>query len=96
MPSCDASQLRSWIQHIQAAVAEQDWPRVQQLDALMQRWVRSGPLPAYAAAWREAADAHAQALQACQSAKEEVAQQLRALQNNQEAQKAYAWQEALA
>jgi hypothetical protein len=99
MPSFDAARYTQMTHQLHQAVQAQDWPRLGQLDALIQRWIEaaaSTPVSdAEQAAWRQVAQAHAKALQACVVARQAASAQLQSLQNSQEAQKAYAWQEVL-
>lgn len=99
MPSCDPARLYAMAQHVQIAAQTADWERLGQLDALIQRWAQEVALSeqdgAQLQAWQALAQTHAQAFDACSAARQEAAAQLFSLQNSQEAQKAYAWQEIL-
>ena len=101
MPSSNAAGLQSMAQQLQMAAAGQDWLRVAQLDQLLGQWLQAGAVPAQSLsaemqlAWRQVQSAHDQALQACQRAKGHARVQLDQLQQSQEAQQAYAWQEVL-
>lgn len=99
MPSFDAARYALMAQQLQRAAESQDWRRLGQLDVLIRGWIEAAEPAtvgdAEKAAWRQVAKAHAQALQACAFARQEVSEQLQKLQNSQEAQKAYAWQEVL-
>lgn len=99
MPSVDADRWRAMTLQLQQAAEQQDWSRVQKLDQLLQQWLQQ--LSASEADALPAADkallmrTHAMAHQACTEAKQQARVQLQQLENQQEAQKAYAWQEVL-
>lgn len=99
MPSFDPVRLYAMAQHVQVAVQAADWERLRQLDTLIHRWAQESALAeqdgAQLQAWQALTQAHAQAFDACSAARQEAAAQLFSLQNSQEAQKAYAWQEIL-
>jgi hypothetical protein len=98
MPVSDVARLRALSQQISAAGKSQDWERLRQLDSLLAQWIELPPavLPDDAevhSVWRELMESHIQARKACQQSLQEVSAQLRGLQNQSEAHKAYAWQE---
>lgn len=99
MPSFDTAKLSVMANQLLQASEAQDWVRLQQLDGLLAHWAQASQQDtvdvAQRQAWRTLLQAHAQALHKCRSAKQAVAVQLRSLNNSQEAQKAYAWQELL-
>ena len=99
MPSFDTLKLCGMASQLLQASQAQDWVRLQQLDGLLSQWVQASQHStmdvAQRKAWRDLLQAHAQALHHCCIAKQAVAAQLRSLNNSQEAQKAYAWQELL-
>ena len=98
MPVSDVARLRALAQQISTARQSQDWERLRQLDSLLTQWLLLPPaeLPddmELHTVWRVVMESHAQARAACQQALQEVNAQLRGLQNQSEAHKAYAWQE---
>lgn len=99
MPSFDIARSQSMAQQLRVAADAQDWTRLAQLDALVQRWIEAADMSQWSVAeqdaWKHIAHAHAHALQICTCAKQDAALQLQQLQHSQEAQKAYAWQEVL-
>lgn len=102
MLACNLASLAAVAQQLRAAAAQQDWLRVAQLDQVLALWLREPQNMAnvasqreWRAAWQQVREAHAQAWLACQQAKAEAGAQLQQLQQSQEAQQAYAWQEVL-
>lgn len=99
MPSFDAAHYQLLAQQLRVAADTQDWARLGQLDTLIRRWIDAANGAALNVtekdAWQQVVHAHTYALKACQVARQEAAAQLQQLQNSQEAQKAYAWQEVL-
>ena len=100
MPVSDVARLHALAQQLVDAGSTQDWERVQQLDQLVVQWLAtpSGGMPQdlkARAAWQQVAQAHAHARSACQVALNEAGTRLRDLHNQNEAHKAYAWQEQL-
>ena len=98
MPVSDLPRLQALAQQLAAAGADQDWERLAQLDRLTQQWAQQPPaaLPddaAVQAAWRQIVQAHGQARAACRLALAEAGARLRDLPHQNEAHKAYAWQE---
>lgn len=95
MPSSEAHTLRVLAQQLLAASTAQDWMRLGQLDALVAKSLQQAQGQSLLAEWALVRQAHAQALEACKLAREQAHIELRNLQNSQEAQKAYAWQQVL-
>lgn len=95
MPSSEAHTLRVLAQQLFAAGSAQDWERLGQLDALVAQCLQQAPSQLLLAEWALVRQAHAQALTACKLARDQAHTELRNLQNSQEAQKAYAWQQVL-
>lgn len=98
MPAGDISCWRSMALQLQQAADQQDWERVRKLDQLLVQWLHSPAFAGQAEHRQEQAlllQTHQQVLQACRQAREAAWQNLHGLEKQQEAQKAYAWQETL-
>lgn len=96
MPASDVQRLQALTQHLRLASSSQDWARVELLDHMVSEWAAKLPEQVNVearAAWQQLAIAHAEARQACVLALQESGMRLRDLQNQNEAHKAYAWQE---
>lgn len=98
MLSFDGAKLNLLAEQLDTACQTQNWNQLMLLDALLQKWlvqehaVLSNEM---ADAWEKVKLSHANALTVCRQAKDEVAMQLKHLENAREAQHAYAWQEVL-
>ena len=99
MPSCEPHVLHAMGQHLLRAAQVQDWALLAQLDARVMQWAQALELGLLSAqqksAWADLTVLHAEAMQACACARQEAAAHLQELNKQQEAQKAYAWQEVL-
>ena len=100
MPVSDIARLQALSQQLVHAGSTQDWERLGQLDQLASQWWEVPPVgvpadPVVYAAWQEVAYAHEHARRACQQALNEAGARLSDLHNQNEAHKAYAWQEQL-
>ena len=99
MPSCEPHVLQAMGQHLQRAAQAQDWDLVRQLDARVMQWLQGLEPRTLSAsqkhAWNSLSVMHAAAMDACVQAKQEAAVHLQDLNKQQEAHKAYAWQEVL-
>lgn len=98
MPTGEISCWRSMAQQLQQAADQQDWERVRKLDQLLVQWLQSPAFALQVEHRQEQAlllQTHHQVLQSCRQARAVAWQNLHGLEKQQEAQKAYAWQETL-
>lgn len=97
MPSGEIARMQAMAEQLRVASLAGDWERLRQLDQLLASWLAPGAWrdPAQQVAGHRLQQAHAQAFQACVAAKQQLAEQLGQLRQQQEAKIAYAWQEAI-
>lgn len=99
MPSCEPALVQAMAQHLLKAAQNEDWNMLSQLDLRVQQWLQELGLVCLSdeqrSAWIYLAEAHAEAQRLCRQRLQDVAGKLKSLDQQQEAQKAYAWQEVL-
>ncbi|WP_455555985.1 hypothetical protein [Comamonas sp.] len=98
MLSAEDSRWHAMAQQLELAAAQQDWERVQKLDQMLAQWLQDAGTDVHSITpevQHHLHSVHAQASRACAQARQLAWEQLNSLQNQQEAQKAYAWQDVL-